>query len=135
MNWSGLAGKFGSGSTAASNSQKSGRNALCQFCQFHRRDALSWRPFLGRQLSICGFNGLGYHGLPDSISVLSATEAVVRAVRQIDVHGIASRISIEVVQRQSRLSQNGPNPAFQDLHSLLLPWREAVVARGLIQPV
>jgi hypothetical protein len=35
--------------------------------------------------------------LADAVAVLPAAEAVVRAIRQIDVHGIASWVAVEVV--------------------------------------
>src|SRR5438094_10285625 len=47
---------------------------------------------------------------PDAIAALSSTEAVVGAIGQIEVHGVASRISLEVVEDQARAFQHSLDP-------------------------
>src|ERR1700746_2519222 len=47
---------------------------------------------------------------PDAVAAFPSAEAVVRAVGQIEVHGVASRITVEVVEDQARAFQRGLDP-------------------------
>src|SRR5207302_9807852 len=44
---------------------------------------------------------------PDAVAAFPSAEAVVRAIGQIEVHGVASRIVVEVVENQARAFQRG----------------------------
>ena len=46
----------------------------------------------------------------DCAAAFPSAEAVVGAIGQIEVHGIASRIVVEVVEDQARLFQHGLDP-------------------------
>ena len=49
------------------------------------------------------------HGSPpDAVAAFPSAEAIVRAIGQIEVHGVASRIAVEVVEDQARAFQRGP---------------------------
>jgi len=51
------------------------------------------------------------HGSPpDAIAAFPSAEAVVRAIGQIEVHGVASRIVVEVVEDQAHAFQHGLEP-------------------------
>jgi len=47
---------------------------------------------------------------PDAVAAFPPAEAVVGAIGQIEVHGVASRIAVEVVEDQARAFQHGPDP-------------------------
>src|SRR5579883_1214115 len=47
---------------------------------------------------------------PDAVAAFPSAEAVVGAIGEIEVHGIASRITVEVVEDQARLFQHGLDP-------------------------
>src|SRR5437879_13769099 len=47
---------------------------------------------------------------PDAVAAFPSAEAVVGAIGQIDVHGIASRIIAEVLEDQARAVQHGLDP-------------------------
>jgi len=44
---------------------------------------------------------------PDAIAAFPSAEAVVGAIGEIEVHGIASRVIVEVVEDQARAFQHG----------------------------
>jgi hypothetical protein len=51
------------------------------------------------------------HGSPpDAVAAFPSAEAVVGAIGQIEVHGVASRIAVEVVEDQARAFQHGLHP-------------------------
>src|SRR6266566_8671637 len=72
---------------------------------------------------------------PDAVAAFPSAEAVVRAIGQIDVHGVASRVIVEVVEDQARAFQHGLDPGLYVLLSSLLPLREAAVAGDLVQTI
>src|SRR5436305_10840267 len=47
---------------------------------------------------------------PDAVAAFPSAEAVVGAVGQIEVHGVASRITFKVVEDQARAFQHSLNP-------------------------
>jgi hypothetical protein len=47
---------------------------------------------------------------PDAIAAFPSAEAVVSAIGQIEVHGVASRIVVKVVEDQARAFQRGLDP-------------------------
>src|SRR5207245_1135966 len=47
---------------------------------------------------------------PDAVAAFPSAEAVVAAIGQIEVHGIASRVIVEVVEDQARAFQHGLDP-------------------------
>ena len=51
------------------------------------------------------------HGSPpDAIAAFPSAKAVIGAIGQIEVHGIASRITVEVVEDQGRAFEQGLDP-------------------------
>src|SRR6266566_4641581 len=48
---------------------------------------------------------------PDAVAAFPSAEAVVRTIGQIEVHGIASRVIVEVVEDQARAFQHGLDPS------------------------
>src|SRR5437868_3351251 len=44
---------------------------------------------------------------PDAVAAFPSAEAVVGTIGQIEVHGVASRITVEVAEEQARASQRG----------------------------
>ncbi len=51
------------------------------------------------------------HGSPpDAVAAVPSAEAVVGAIGQIEVHGVASRITFKVVEDQARAFQHGLDP-------------------------
>src|SRR5437870_871670 len=44
---------------------------------------------------------------PDAVAAFPSAEAVVGAVGQIEIHGVASRITFKVVEDQARMFQHG----------------------------
>src|SRR5207245_11390494 len=55
---------------------------------------------------------------PDAVAAFPSAEAVVGAVGQIEIHGVASRITFKVVEDQARMFQHGLDPRLW----ILLPW-------------
>src|SRR4029077_454964 len=51
------------------------------------------------------------HGSPpDAVAAFPSAKAVVGAIGQIEVHGVASRITFKVVEDQARIFQHGLDP-------------------------
>src|SRR5437773_2514654 len=49
---------------------------------------------------------------PDTVAAFPSAKAVVGAIGQIEVHGVASRIAVEVVEDQARPFQDSPAPGW-----------------------
>src|SRR5260370_3190090 len=47
---------------------------------------------------------------PDAVAAFPSAEAVVGTIGQIEVHGVASRLTVEVVEDQARAVQRGLDP-------------------------
>src|SRR2546429_6326820 len=56
---------------------------------------------------------------PDAVAAFPSAEAVVSAIGQIEVHGIASRVIVEVVEDQARAFQHRSEEHTSELQSRL----------------
>src|SRR6266403_414430 len=98
----------------------------------------SSRSLSGRKTS-CGLAlwsfGSNMVSPPDAVAAFPSAKAVVGAIGQIEVHGIASRITVEVVEDQARAFQRGLDPGLYVLFPPLLPLRQAAIAGDLVQAI
>ena len=66
---------------------------------------------VGRPMRVVdSHNGVVHGSPPDAVAVFTTTETVVGAVRQVDVHGVASWIIFKVVEDQTAAVQHGLDP-------------------------
>src|SRR6266478_274882 len=70
----------------------------------------AWLPIRWPMRVVDGHYAVVHGSPPDAIAAFPSAEAVVGAIGQIEVHGVASRITFEVVEDQARAFQRGLVP-------------------------
>ena len=70
----------------------------------------SWFPICRPMRIVDGHYSVVHGSPPDAVAAFPSAKAVVGAIGQVEVHGIASRITVEVVEDQARAFQRGLDP-------------------------